>query len=65
MTSQEFRQIFKEEAGNILRLYAAFFTAPFFISKEFITRPTGEPFRWPPESVRATRNVEDRAERAS
>lgn len=67
MNTQEIRQIIKEESGNVLRLYAAFFTAPFYISKAFITRPSGEPFHWPPtENARPTSdNMEATAERAT
>jgi hypothetical protein len=33
-------------AMNALRLYLALLTAPYHISKAFVTRPMGEPFHW-------------------
>jgi hypothetical protein len=33
-------------AMNALRLYLALLTAPYHISKAFVTRPMGEPFLW-------------------
>ncbi len=67
MVSQEIRQIIKEESGNVLRLYAAFFTAPSSSRRHSSTRPSGEPFHWPPtENARPTSdNMEATAERAT
>jgi len=31
---------------DALRLYLALLTAPYHISKAFVTRPFGEPFHW-------------------
>lgn len=33
-------------AMNALRLYLALLTAPYHISKAFVTRPPDEPFHW-------------------
>ena len=33
-------------AMNALRLYVALLTAPYHISKAFVSRPMGEPFHW-------------------
>jgi len=33
-------------AMNALRLYVALLTAPYHISKAFVMRPMGKPFRW-------------------
>jgi hypothetical protein len=44
--NREVIQAIEDGAMNALRLYAALFTAPFYISKAFVMRPPGEPFRW-------------------
>jgi hypothetical protein len=46
MTDEILRDL---KAGSLdaLRLFAALFSAPFIIGREFIMRPAGEPFRWP------------------
>jgi hypothetical protein len=51
--NREILQAMQEGAMNALRLYAALILAPFHISKAFVMRPPGEPFRWPPDSGRA------------
>jgi hypothetical protein len=44
--NREVIKAMEDGAMNALRLYAALLTAPFFISKAFVMRPPGEPFRW-------------------
>jgi hypothetical protein len=61
MTPEIFREL-KEGALDALRLFAALVSAPFIIAREFITRPPGEPFHWPPVAGRAT-TMEDRSRR--
>ena len=53
MTQEIFREL-KEGSLDALRLFAALFSAPFIIAREFITRPPGEPFHWPRDAGRAT-----------
>lgn len=48
--NRELIQVAQQSAMDVLRLYAALISAPFTISKAFVSRPRGEPFRWPPES---------------
>lgn len=50
--NREILQIIEDAAMDVLRLYAALISAPFFITKAFVMRAPGEPFRWPPEGVR-------------
>jgi len=52
MTEEAFQDV-KQGFLDALRLFAALFSAPFVIGKEFMTRPPGEPFRWPPHSGHA------------
>jgi hypothetical protein len=51
MREEIFRDV-KEGALDAFRLFAALFSAPFVIGKEFMTRPPGESFHWPPEAGR-------------
>ena len=51
--NREILQAIEDGAMNALRLYAALFSAPFSITKAFVMRAPGEPFRWPPDSGRA------------
>lgn len=44
---EEILREFKAGASDALRLFAALFSAPFVIGWDFVTRPPGEPFRWP------------------
>jgi hypothetical protein len=44
--NREVIQAIENGAMNALRLYAALLTAPYYISKAFVMRPAGEPFRW-------------------
>ena len=48
----------KAGALDALRLFAALFSAPFIIGRDFIMRPPGEPFRWPREE-RGSAALED------
>lgn len=48
--NREILQAIEDGAMNALRLYAALISAPFVISKAFVSRPPGEPFRWPPNN---------------
>jgi hypothetical protein len=50
--SEEVFENVKEGFMDALRLFAALFSAPFVIGKEFMTRPPGEPFYWPPDATR-------------
>jgi hypothetical protein len=47
--TEEIYENFKEGFLDALRLFAALFSAPFVIGREFMMRPPGEPFRWPPD----------------
>ena len=49
--NREVIQAIENGAMSALRLYAALLTAPYYISKAFVTRPAGEPFRWRWESA--------------
>ena len=42
----EVLQAIEMGARDALRLYLALLTAPYHISKAFVTRPSGEPFLW-------------------
>lgn len=53
MTEEAFQDV-KQGFFDALRLFAALFSAPFVIGKEFMTRPPGEPFYWPPDTRRAS-----------
>jgi hypothetical protein len=44
--TREMLQAMKDGAMDALWLYAALISAPFFIAKAFVARPSGEPFRW-------------------
>lgn len=44
----------QEGSLDALRLFAALFSAPYIIAREFILRPPGEPFRWPRDAGRAS-----------
>ena len=44
--NQEIIRAVELGAMNALRLYVALLTAPYHISKAFVTRPMGEPFHW-------------------
>jgi hypothetical protein len=59
MRSEIFRDL-KEGALDALRLFAALFSAPFIIGRDFVMRPPGEPFRWPREVGRSTAIEESR-----
>jgi hypothetical protein len=52
---EEILEVLKGSTLDTLRLFAALFSAPFVIGKEFITRPMGEPFHWPPQERRTSR----------
>ena len=47
--NREVLQAIEDGALDALRLYAALISAPFSITKAFVMRPPGEPFRWTPE----------------
>ena len=51
MNEEVFENV-KEGFMDALRLFAALFSAPFVIGKEFMMRPPGEPFHWPPDAGR-------------
>jgi len=61
--NREILQAIEDGALNALRLYAALISAPFSISKAFVMRPPGEPFRWPPDSGRSPPVMGDSAQR--
>jgi len=61
MTEEILRDL-KEGSLDALRLFAALFSAPFIIAKEFILRPPGEPFHWPRDPGRAA-TMEDPSRR--
>ena len=44
--NREVIQAIENGAMSALRLYTALLTAPYYISKAFVMRPAGEPFRW-------------------
>lgn len=48
--NQEIIRAIELGAMNAFRLYVALLTAPYHISKAFVMRPMGEPFRWTWES---------------
>ncbi len=50
--NREILQVIEDGAMNAHRLYAALISAPFSISKAFVMRAPGEPFRCPRESGR-------------
>jgi hypothetical protein len=60
--NREILQAIEDGAMNALRLYAALISAPFSITKAFVMRTPGEPFRWAPDSGRAPPAIGDSAQ---
>lgn len=61
--NREVLQALEDGAVNALRLYVALISAPFCITKAFVMRAPGEPFRWAPGTrARAPSFLEDSAQ---
>ena len=57
--NRDILQALQQGAMDALRLYAALISAPFSISKAFVMRPSGEPFRWPPDNGQTRSGASD------